>query len=96
MERVETTKMSMRCSSKDAELFVGIWNQGIDAHLEAFTESTFEERDGRIFFEFDGSEMHILIRRLEEYLEARDPGEDEADEEYLRAETWLFELQNIE
>jgi len=54
----------------DYELFKGIINQGIDSHLEGFTESTFEEKyvDGqpRLVMDFKGKDIDILIRRLEE------------------------------
>lgn len=56
--------------TEDYILFKGIIEQGIDSHLEAFTESTFEEKlvDGqpRLVMDFVGKDIPILIRRLEE------------------------------
>ncbi len=59
-------------SLADKKLFMAIWNQGIDAHLEAFTRSTFsEENKGPIYgtwwhFAFHPDEIRILVRRLRE------------------------------
>ena len=56
--------------SEDDKLFTGIVNQGIDSHLEGFTKSTFDVKDGslgkRRVFNFHTSELPILLRRLEE------------------------------
>lgn len=56
--------------SEDDRLFTGIVNQGIDSHLEGFTKSTFDVKDGslgkRRVFNFHTSELPILLRRLEE------------------------------
>ena len=53
--------------SEDDKLFVGIVNQGIDSHLEGFTKSKFEMNGaGKRVFNFDKSELPILLRRLEE------------------------------
>ena len=59
-------------SSDDAKLFKRVIDMGIDAHLEAFTRSTFNVIDHlgfpkvRLDMNFDASEVPILIRRLEE------------------------------
>jgi hypothetical protein len=57
------------CTS-DYILFKSIIEQGIDSHLEAFTESTFEEKlvngQPRLVMDFNGKDIPILIRRLEE------------------------------
>jgi len=39
-------------------------NMGIDAHLEAFTQSTFDHTTGQCLIH--PNEMHILLRRLEQ------------------------------
>ncbi len=51
--------------TSDFELFKQVINQGIDSHLEAFTKSRFYQEGDRYHFDFDKSEVHILIRRLE-------------------------------
>ena len=55
--------------SPDFNLFKGIVNQGIDSSLEGFTKSVFEKsptRPGFFLFNFDKSELPVLLRRLEE------------------------------
>ena len=56
--------------SPDHKLFIDIIHQGIDAHLEGFTESKFDYKhiDGqpRLVMDFKGKDLPILIRRLEE------------------------------
>jgi hypothetical protein len=53
--------------SEDDKLFTSIVNQGIDSHLEGFTKSKFGVKGGeRRVFNFDKSELPILLRRLEE------------------------------
>ncbi len=62
-------KITCRIASSDFKLFSAIVNQGIDAHLEAFTESKFFESEkdkGRFVFDFAKSELPILLRRLRE------------------------------
>ncbi len=62
--------ISMLARSSDGKLFVSIWDQGIDSHLEAFTASKFRIEDTivgqRIHFDFDLKEIPILTRRLRE------------------------------
>lgn len=56
--------------SFDFNLFAKIINQGIDAHLEAFTQSKFLEdtkNPARFNFFFHKSELPILLRRLKEF-----------------------------
>lgn len=63
----EYLRITCRAGMSDAKLFEKIINQGIDSHLEAFTESNFECRDDqRLVLDFHKSEIPILIRRLEE------------------------------
>lgn len=73
--------------SDDYELFKGIINQGIDAHLEAFTSSKFEEKlvndQPRLVMHFNVSELPILVRRLEEI-----------DTE--EAESWAFDIKETD
>jgi len=49
---------------------MAVVNQGIDAHLEAFTKSKFYHKEGdfvaRLHLDFDLSEIPILLRRLRE------------------------------
>ena len=58
--------MEISCctGSDDFELFNNIINQGIDARLEAFTNSTFEIKGNRLFINIDTSEISIFMRRL--------------------------------
>ena len=76
--------------SPDYELFKGIIEQGIDAHLEAFTESKFEEKlvngQSRLVMDFQGKDLDILIRRLQEV------ADNDANEE---AESWVIDIQQI-
>ena len=71
--------------SPDHKLFIDIIHQGIDAHLEGFTESKFDYKhiDGqpRLVMDFIGKDIDILIRRLEEN------GNEEA-------ESWAIDIQN--
>ena len=49
-------------------MFKGIINQGIDSNLEGFTKSTFEQSpnfNNKFLFNFEKSELPILLRRLE-------------------------------
>jgi hypothetical protein len=55
--------------SQDWDILVRAWNQGIDSHLEAFTESRHLPGGGQYGkdrFEFAWSELPILLRRLRE------------------------------
>ena len=75
--------------TEDYLLFKGIIEQGIDAHLEAFTESKFEEKlvngQPRLVMDFNGKDIDILIRRLQE---VADNNENED------AEMWAIDIQN--
>lgn len=57
-------------NSDDYFLFKSIIDQGIDSHLEAFTKSTFEEKNhkgqNRLVMNFGKKDLPILIRRLRE------------------------------
>ena len=67
---METEKLniSVNVNSDDMLMFTEIINQGIDARLEAFTESKFYQGENgdmhRYYFDFDSSEIQILLRRL--------------------------------
>ena len=56
--------ISMRASSDDALLFSSVINQGIDARLEAFTQSRFHIENGRLSIDIHYNELQILTRRL--------------------------------
>lgn len=74
----------------DFKMFVSVVNKGIDSHLEAFTKSQFGVQDndnGRFVFNFHRSELHILIRRLEEMI---DDTEDETEAQEI--EQWVYDL----
>jgi len=68
-------------NSEDAKLFKSVINKDIDSHLEGFTKSTFEEKNGRLIMRFDMSEIPTLVRRL------RDVGTIEAD-------MWADDIEN--
>ncbi len=51
----------------DHKLFEKVINQGIDAHLEGFTDSNFSDDGHRITCNFTEHEMQILLRRLDEF-----------------------------
>lgn len=74
-------------NSEDAEMFVRIVNQGIDSHLEAFTKSKFDVRQGtlgtRRSFNFHKDELPILLRRL------RELGTEEGDQ-------WADDIENYD
>lgn len=62
--KVHPELFPMHIKSQDEwDIIVAVVNQGIDAHLEAFTRSTFED-DGQCVIHPE--EMHIFLRRLEE------------------------------
>jgi len=77
--------MTVPHCSEDYELFKGIIEQGIDAHLEAFTESEFKEKlqfgQPRLIMDFKGKDLPILVRRLQEV------GTEEAD-------SWATDIEN--
>lgn len=70
MANDEFFKITVRIQSEDFKMLAyEIVNQGIDSHLEAFTESKFfedEKEKGRFVFNFHRKELPILIRRLKE------------------------------
>jgi len=61
-------EISVSTMTDDFSLFKKVINMGIDARLEAFTESNFYVKaksiGGRLYLDIDESEMQILIRRL--------------------------------
>ena len=56
--------ISCNIFTEDFELFKNIVNQGIDSYLTMFGKSKFYRRKDRFFFDFDESEIEILLRRL--------------------------------
>lgn len=54
-------------SSEDYPLFHDIINQGIDSHLEAFTESKFYRFGPQLIMDIADTEIPLLIRRLREH-----------------------------
>ena len=84
----EFLKISVGNWSQDFSLFRDIINQGIDAHLEAFTKSKFKMKDAppfgqRLDMEFHQDEKKILLRRLDEI------GSDEASQ-------WLEDILGLD
>lgn len=76
-------------NTPDYILFKSVIKQGIDSHLEAFTESRFEEKlvngQPRLVMDFNGKDLDILIRRLQEV------ADNDANEE---ADSWAIDIQN--
>jgi len=62
----EFFQITIYCNSEDTKLFISVVNQGIDSHLEGFTQSKFYWEDSQLIMEFHRTELPILIRRLEE------------------------------
>jgi hypothetical protein len=62
----ELFRITCPLGSQDAKLFTAVVNQGIDAHLEAFTKSKFEVEGNRLVLLFDPAELKTLTRRLRE------------------------------
>jgi hypothetical protein len=75
--------ITCRIGMSDYKMFLGVWNQGIDSHLEAFTKSKYNENNGRLCLDFHISELHILVRRLQEL------GTEQA-------ETWANDIAELE
>ena len=48
----------------DAELIVRAVNQGIDAHLHAVTDSTFEAKGNRLVCNIAPNDLGVIVRRL--------------------------------
>ena len=65
---MKNLEISCYIGSEDFELFKNIVNQGIDARLEAFTNSTFKvnESKRRLYMEIDTNEISLFMRRLSE------------------------------
>ena len=58
-------EIRIRGWNDDMDMFKEVVNQGIDARLEGFTRSNFQERnDGMWHLDFHKDELQILIRRL--------------------------------
>jgi hypothetical protein len=83
---MKTIQITCLANSDDAKLFTSIVNQGIDAHLEAFTKSKFDHKPvnglTRLVLDFEVSELPLLCRRLDEI------GSDEA-------EAWASDIREL-
>lgn len=76
-------EITCRINGSDYELFKSVVNQGIDSHLQGFTESKFSYKDSRLVMDFALVELPILVRRLDEL------GTEEA-------ELWSQDIQDTE
>ena len=56
----------MSLVGEDRDVMTAIVNQGIDAHLEAFTDSKFTDNGHRLICDVGPKDMHVLLRRLNE------------------------------
>jgi hypothetical protein len=65
-EKQNFLSISCRVGSGDFLMFQAVWNIGIDSRLRAFTKSTFDVREGRLYLDFHYSEIEILVYRLED------------------------------
>lgn len=54
----------MELVQPDADLIRNVVNQGIDAHLHAVINSTFEVRQNRLVCDIDPNDLGVIIRRL--------------------------------
>lgn len=59
-------RFPMTLVGSEAAMMVGLVNQGIDAHLEAFVESKFTGGDRRLVCDVGPKDMLVLLRRLNE------------------------------
>jgi len=85
----EYLDISCTTFSNDFKMFESVINQGIDAHLEAFTQSKFEIKKeylvNRLYMKFHKNEIKILIKRLKEMNEKK-YNED--------IELWISDIEN--
>jgi len=92
IEKTFTEPYPMELVGADRDLMFEMVNQGIDAHLEAFTESQFDDRydpkdirfrisGPRLFCTIGPKDMPVLLRRLKEAYE-RDPEEPDPNENH--------------
>jgi hypothetical protein len=81
------TEITCHAFGSDAKIFNRVINQGIDSHLEAFTQSEFITKHVKsrptLIMEFAHAELPLLVRRLEEI------GTDEA-------ETWANDIKKLQ
>jgi hypothetical protein len=82
----EFVEITVRHGGADETLFTEIVNQGIDSHLEGFTQSKFSHTPERLVMNFHVSELPILVRRLVEVWE-------ETDNE--SAFSWAGDIQDL-
>ena len=75
--------ITCRVGSEDFKLFSSIIDQGIDSHLEGFTESKFVIEDGRLKMSMSKNDIKILVRRLREL-----------DDE--NADQWADDIEGLE
>lgn len=71
-ETLGTKPYPMTLVGEDCSIVVKAWNQGIDAHLQAFTRSSATPMGKRMIFSIDPDELPILVRRLFEDAEGEE------------------------
>ena len=59
----EGYRIVSKCSDEQNAL-IEAWNEGIDSHLEGFTQSSCCGEHGVLFLRMHPTELHILVRRL--------------------------------
>ncbi|HEC72588.1 MAG: hypothetical protein ACTSW7_00650 [Candidatus Thorarchaeota archaeon] len=57
---------NMSLVGEDRDVMIHVVNQGIDAYLEAFTESSFSDDGYRLTCDVSPKDMLVLLRRLHE------------------------------
>jgi hypothetical protein len=62
-----TENYPMSLVGEDAKVVEQAVEMGIDSHLEAFTESSFRWKAGRLECEVSPKDMLILLRRISEF-----------------------------
>ena len=74
---MENLYISTRIGNDDFDLFLKVVNQGIDAHLQAFTDSTFNiDEQFRLHIDIVPSEIGLFMRRLSEIADDDDNNAD--------------------
>lgn len=63
---IKGKRYPMTLVGDDAAMMVGVVEQGIDAHLEGFTESKFTGDARRLVCDMGPKDMLVLLRRLNE------------------------------
>lgn len=64
LKEIFTENYPMSLVGEDRDVMICVVNQGIDSHLEGFTESSFKDTGYRLECDISPKDMLILLRRL--------------------------------